>query len=111
MGNLLVYSLKMSIVDGRFGWLGMDHAKTRHQLEPRTKPNMPFPQHTSDTAPASELVPDVTRKFVRLKDERADGTVIFDFAIGWPDLSVELMMPRAAFEEFCTTHRVERLGH
>ncbi|WP_298704015.1 phenol hydroxylase subunit [uncultured Variovorax sp.] len=51
----------------------------------------------------------MTRKFVRLKEERAGGMVIFDFAIGWPDLSVELMMPRAAFDEFCTTHRVEQL--
>jgi len=71
--------------------------------------NMPFPQHTPDSAPVSEHAPDVTRKFVRLKEERAGGMVIFDFAIGWPDLSVELMMPRAAFDEFCTTHRVEQL--
>ncbi|WP_408908452.1 phenol hydroxylase subunit [Variovorax paradoxus] len=52
----------------------------------------------------------MTRKFVLLKEERADGVVVFDFAIGWPDLSVELMMPRAAFDEFCTTQRVERPG-
>ncbi len=74
------------------------------------KPNMPFLQHTPDSAPGSEHAPDVTRKFVLLKEERADGVVVFDFAIGWPDLSVELMMPRAAFDEFCTTQRVERPG-
>lgn len=71
---------------------------------------MPSPRETQESALVAEHAPDVTRKFVRLKAELADGVVIFDFAIGWPDLSVELMMPRAAFDEFCTTHQVERLG-
>jgi phenol/toluene 2-monooxygenase (NADH) P0/A0 len=52
---------------------------------------------------------DLTRKFVLIKDERPDGLVVFDFSIGWPDQSVELVMPRPAFEEFCATHQVEML--
>jgi phenol hydroxylase P0 protein len=46
---------------------------------------------------------------VRVQAVRDDGLVSFDFAIGWPDLSVELMLPGPAFEAFCATHRVERL--
>jgi phenol/toluene 2-monooxygenase (NADH) P0/A0 len=60
---------------------------------------------TSDTQAV-----DITRKFVLIKDERPDGLVVFDFSIGWPDQSVELVMPRPAFEEFCATHQVEILG-
>lgn len=55
------------------------------------------------------LVCDPSRKYVRVTEERADGLVAFDFSIGWPELSVELMLPRAAFDEFCTTNHVIRL--
>ena len=34
----------------------------------------------------------------------------FDFAIGFPDLSVELVMPKAAFDEFCRRNDVELIG-
>lgn len=49
---------------------------------------------------------DVTRKFVRVTADRADGFVEFDFAIGEPELFVELLMSRAAFEDFCRTNQV-----
>jgi phenol hydroxylase P0 protein len=50
---------------------------------------------------------DLTRKFVRVTGERRDGAFVeFDFAIGWPELSVELVLPRAAFESFCAEHAV-----
>lgn len=50
---------------------------------------------------------DLTRKFVRVREVTADGNVRFDFAIGWPDLSVELVLPRAAFDEFCCRNDVQ----
>lgn len=56
-----------------------------------------------------ELVCDPTRKYVRVTERRADGLVAFEFSIGWPELSVELMLPAAAFDEFCATHRPVRL--
>lgn len=59
----------------------------------------------ADTLPAC----DTTRRFVRVIEERADGLVAFEFAIGWPELSVELLLPAAAFAEFCVTNRVLRL--
>ena len=64
------------------------------------------------SAPADELAfCDTTRRFVRLIEMRADGLVAFEFAIGWPDLAVELLLPAPAFAEFCATHRVQRLDH
>lgn len=57
--------------------------------------------------PATEA--ELSRKFVRVTEERADGLVAFEFAIGWPELSVELLLPRAAFDEFCARQRVQRL--
>lgn len=58
---------------------------------------------------ASDIECDLSRKFVRVLRERADGFVAFEFAIGWPDLAVELAMPRPMFEEFCRRQQVERL--
>ena len=65
--------------------------------------------------PASPAAPDpvvcdLSRKFVRVLRESADGLVAFEFAIGWPDLAVELAMPRPMFEEFCSRQQVERLA-
>jgi phenol hydroxylase P0 protein len=55
------------------------------------------------------LVADTSRRFVTVLEQRADGLVLFEFAIGWPELSVELMLPAAAFDEFCAANRVQRL--
>ena len=35
-----------------------------------------------------------------------DGLVSFEFSIGWPELAVELMLPAAAFDEFCAKNQV-----
>jgi phenol/toluene 2-monooxygenase (NADH) P0/A0 len=53
---------------------------------------------------------DTTRRFVRVLEARSDGLVAFEFAIGWPDLAVELLLPAPAFEAFCHSHRVQRLA-
>jgi phenol hydroxylase P0 protein len=52
---------------------------------------------------------DVSAKFVRVLERRADGLVAFEFSIGWPELAVELLLPASAFAEFCTTNRVRWL--
>ena len=49
------------------------------------------------------------RKFVRVIERRADGFVAFEFAIGWPELSVELILPGPAFEAFCVREDVQPL--
>lgn len=48
---------------------------------------------------------DMTR-YVRVRGETKGGFVEFDFAIGDPSLYVELVLPRAAFHEFCSRNRV-----
>lgn len=62
------------------------------------------------TATPPELECDLSRRFVRVLREGEDGLVAFEFSIGWPDLAVELAMPRPMFEEFCHRQRVERLA-
>jgi phenol hydroxylase P0 protein len=57
-----------------------------------------------------ERICDVTRKYVRIKQVRADGLVCFEFAIGWPELFVDLMLPRAAFDDFCVRQHVQLLS-
>jgi phenol hydroxylase P0 protein len=52
---------------------------------------------------------DTNRKFVRVIEERANGMVEFEFAIGEPGLFVEMMLPRAAFHDFCATNQVTTL--
>ena len=49
---------------------------------------------------------DATRKYVRVCAQRDDGFVEFEFAIGDPALCVELMLPEAAFHEFCLANEV-----
>ena len=49
---------------------------------------------------------DPFRKFVRVTGERDDGFVEFDFALGEPELFAEMMLTRAAFEEFCAAQNV-----
>ncbi len=49
---------------------------------------------------------DLANKYVCVREVRADGNVRFDFAIGWPELSVELVLPQAAFDEFCRRNDV-----
>ena len=49
---------------------------------------------------------DATRRYVRVCARRPDGFVEFEFAIGDPALCVELMLPEAAFHEFCLSNEV-----
>ena len=59
----------------------------------------------------SEPLPtcDLSRKTVRVLGRREHGLVEFEFSMGWPELAVELMLPEAAFAEFCRTHQVQML--
>jgi phenol/toluene 2-monooxygenase (NADH) P0/A0 len=49
---------------------------------------------------------DATRRYVRVCEQRPDGFIEFEFAIGDPELCVELMLPEAAFHEFCLANEV-----
>jgi phenol/toluene 2-monooxygenase (NADH) P0/A0 len=49
---------------------------------------------------------DTEKKYVRITNERSEGFVEFDFAIGEPEVFAELILPRAAFEEFCESNGV-----
>ncbi|MGA8785874.1 MAG: phenol hydroxylase subunit [Polaromonas sp.] len=53
---------------------------------------------------------EIGRKFVRVKDVRPDGLVCFEFSISWPELFVDLMLPQAAFDDFCVQQNVQRLS-
>ena len=45
-------------------------------------------------------------RYVRVQSEPDAKFVEFDFAIGHPELFVELVLPRNAFELFCTHNNV-----
>lgn len=57
----------------------------------------------------AQAVPEADRlldaKYVRVNRVRDNGLVEFDFAIGAPEIFVELIMPQAAFDDFCLTNR------
>lgn len=48
-------------------------------------------------------------RYVRVRSEPDAIFVEFDFAIGYPDLFVELVLPRAAFASFCEQNRVQHM--
>lgn len=49
---------------------------------------------------------DAGRRYVRVCSRRPDGFIEFEFAIGEPELAVELMLPEPAFHEFCLANEV-----
>lgn len=52
---------------------------------------------------------DPRRRFVRVTGVSSRGFVEFEFSIGSPELCVELVLPPAAFEEFCAAQAAQRL--
>lgn len=61
----------------------------------------------SETGSARRAEPFNThKKFVRVRELRPDRFVEFDFAIGDPDLYVEMMLTAEAFDEFCAVNHV-----
>ena len=48
-------------------------------------------------------------RYVRVRSEPGDAFVEFDFAIGYPELYVELVLPHQAFTPFCETHHVQHM--
>ena len=57
-------------------------------------------------APKARWSFDPAARYVRITRVRDNGLVEFDFAIGEPTLYVELILPRAAFDEFCERNAV-----
>ena len=49
---------------------------------------------------------DMNRKYVRIVERRPDGMVEFEFSISDPSIYVEMLLPEAAYEDFCRTNRV-----
>lgn len=49
---------------------------------------------------------DELTRYIRVRSESGDKFVEFDFAIGYPELFVELVLPREAFELFCKHNKV-----
>ena len=49
------------------------------------------------------------KTFVRVIGTQLDRFIEFEFSVNDEDLTVELVMPKQAFEEFCETQRVEML--
>ena len=55
---------------------------------------------------SAEPAIDLSRKFVRLIERRADGFVEFEFAIGDPELYAEMLLPSEAYASFCEANDV-----
>ncbi|WP_259199188.1 phenol hydroxylase subunit [Arhodomonas aquaeolei] len=48
--------------------------------------------------------------YVNVTNRRSDGFVEFDFSFGDADLYIEMILPEAAFEEFCTHNDAARIS-
>ncbi|CAM2152498.1 phenol/toluene 2-monooxygenase (NADH) P0/A0 [Pararobbsia alpina] len=60
----------------------------------------------SALATTQRLPFDLSRRYVRFRERHDNGFVEFDFSIGDPALSVELVMSQNDYEAFCHTHAV-----
>lgn len=56
-----------------------------------------------------EVAIDASRRWVQAVHVRDDGFVEFEFCVGDEQLCVELILPPAAFREFCLHNRVPRV--
>ena len=65
-------------------------------------------QPVLDTATAPRAL-DTTRRFVRPRGGRGKDFIEFEFAIGEPELFVELILTPDAYAEFCEANQVEVL--
>lgn len=52
----------------------------------------------------------LARRYVRITGREPNGIVAFEFSVGWPDMSVELALPEALFNEFCSKNNVQFLA-
>ncbi|MCZ4303452.1 phenol hydroxylase [Zoogloeaceae bacterium G21618-S1] len=52
---------------------------------------------------------DPARKFVRVRTLRPDRFIEFDFAIGEPEIFVEMILHADAFDDFCAINKVRFL--
>ncbi|MCB1887149.1 MAG: phenol hydroxylase [Rhodocyclaceae bacterium] len=62
------------------------------------------PQPAAPSA-AREAPFDPAKRFVRVREVRPDGFIEFDFAIGEPEIFVEMMLRAEAFDDFCEAQR------
>ena len=66
-----------------------------------------FPDQTEEVmSEPTEQPVDMNRKYVRLVERRPDGLVEFEFSISDPQIFVEMLLPEAAYEDFCRMNRV-----
>jgi len=66
-----------------------------------------FPYQTEEVmSEPTEQPVDMNRKYVRLVERRPDGLVEFEFSISDPQIFVEMLLPEAAYEDFCRMNRV-----
>lgn len=65
---------------------------------------MPRRAH-SHSEPSNEATIDASRKYVRVTEVRPDGFVAFDFAIGEPEIYVEMLLPYQDFVLFCEDNK------
>ena len=63
----------------------------------------------TEVSPTADPGFDANRRYVRVCERRLDGFVEFEFAIGEPEVFVEMLLSPAAFTEFCATNQVEML--
>ena len=79
---------------------GLAHAL----LVPSQTPTNPVVQIMTSETRAKSF--DEMTRYIRVRSEPGDKFVEFDFAIGHPELFVELVLPREAFEIFCKHNNV-----
>ncbi|MFD2645193.1 phenol hydroxylase subunit [Pseudomonas japonica] len=48
-------------------------------------------------------------RYVRVRSDAKAAFVEFDFAIGYPELYVELVLPQTAFAVFCEQYKVQHM--
>lgn len=80
-------------------------------MEIGDRPRFPIPRDRRFLQGNRGLSPiSAETRFVRVTGEARGGFVEFQFAIGDPTLYLDMILPPAAFAEFCATNKAVHLG-
>jgi phenol hydroxylase P0 protein len=111
-GNPSVFALLQCKIIDRFDiWHGHCFSPAPHASESAGKGNVPedYVVEVAVTENAGHSADNDLTCFVRVRGERKR-FIEFDFAVGSPDLAMEMIMPKELFGEFCRRHRAVMLN-
>jgi len=76
----------------------------------KTTSSNPLPLNPEQSVALDADAATLARRYVRVTGHSDNGFVQFEYSVGWPDFAIEMALPEAMFNEFCTKNQVQFLA-